>query len=432
MGRVRNVFEAIDDKLTPKKVKEAEARLGKTQRKRNKDAKPFEAGIAGPQLKAERLAKNKKQKERLDKIKQGAVSKRKKAIGAGAAVGVPVIAGGAAYVLSKDEDDKKKSLAKLKEEAAKRKAKAKNANPARAQSQDPGIEAGKKIRLKEIERAKQYQADQRAKKKAKADAEKAKMKVRSPVGQKVDYYTSGEIRPTSRKSVDAALKEKLPVPKIELSPRPKTETKTKTETKADTKKADTKADTGPAWKNYKSVPAAQNAKTPSKYYMGSDGKKKLAVTKEQLNRKSGETLTQAYNRYEGKTPKKSSGSSSSAKAAAAGDSGKMSFRERRAARLKKRIASDSGSDSRKATQSKRLERVKKRIEDSKKKPVKKMGGGMMKSKMASKGGKMGGKMAGGMKAGGIAKKGYASGGAVKSSKKRSTGVALRGFGAEMR
>ena len=220
--------------------------------------------------------------------------------------------------------------------------------------------------------------------------------------------------------------------------------------------------------------------------MGKDGKKKLAVTKEQLNRKSGETLTQAYNRYEGKTPSKSSGASSSAKATD-GDSGKKSFRQRRAARLEKRIASGSGSDSRKAIQSKRLERVKKRIEDSKKKPVNKMGGGMMKSKMASKGGKMGGKMPRGYKDGDevrkaenvgvgknskkdeprtggqggkvvpkdkkglaklpkkirnkmgykaeggmMAKKGYSKGGAVKRGKPRGVGAATRGFGKAMR
>ena len=274
----------------------------------------------------------------------------------------------------------------------------KDADPAREPSQDPGIKAGQDKARERIRKVKERQA---------ADAEKAKMKVRSPVGQKVDYYTSGEIRPTSRKSVDAALKEKLPVPKIELSPRPKTETKNKTETKADTK-----ADTGPAWKKYNSIAAAKKAK--ENYYMGKDGKKMAALYKEDLDSSLGKTA--AYNKALGKTPKKSSGASSSAKAAAAGDSGKMSFRERRAARLKKRIASDSGSDSRKATQSKRLERVKKRIEESKKKPVKKNMGGMMKSKMASKGGKMGGKMAGGMKAGGMAKKGYSKGGMIQAAK----------------
>jgi hypothetical protein len=170
----------------------------------------------------------------------------------------------------------------------------------------------------------------------------------------------------------------------------------------------------PEWKKYKSVSAAKRAN--SRFYMGADGKKKLAITKEDLGRKKGETLTQAYNRFEGKTARK--------------------------------------------------------------KPVKKMGGGMMKSKMASKGGARGGKkmMPGGMKAGGSAskfpdltgdgqvtqadilkgrgvtkkrnggmmqkkgfanggaamkKKGYSKGGAV-SRKPRGVGAAKRGYGKAMR
>ena len=311
----------------------------------------------------------------------------------------------------------------------------KDADPAREPSQDPGIKAGQDKARARIRKIKEEQAA----------AERAKMKI-TPSFKEDTGFKSGKVRvPVGEANVKT--------PTIELSPRPKTKTKTKTAT--ETKKS------GPAWKNYKSVSAAQNAETPSKYYMGKDGKKKLAVTKEQLNRKSGETLTQAYNRYEGKTPSKSSGASSSAKATD-GDSGKKSFRQRRAARLEKRIASGSGSDSRKAIQSKRLERVKKRIEDSKKKPVNKMGGGMMKSKMASKGGKMGGKMASGykkggaafpdltgdgkvtqkdilkgrgvsgMKKGGMAKKGYSKGGAVKRGKPRGVGAALRGYGKAMR
>jgi len=102
-----------------------------------------------------------------------------------------------------------------------------------------------------------------------------------------------------------------------------------------------------------------------------------------------------------------------------------------------------------------------------KKPVKKMGGGMMRSKMASKGGARGGrkpmgmkaggfpdltgdgkvtqadilkgrgvtkKAKGGMmkkkgyKAGGMAKKGYSKGGAVRRGKPRGVGAAKRGFG----
>jgi len=59
--------------------------------------------------------------------------------------------------------------------------------------------------------------------------------------------------------------------------------------------------------------------------------------------------------------------------------------------------------------------------------AKKKNGGMMKSKMASKGGAKGGRMPGGMKNGGMAKKGYAKGGAV-SRKPRGVGAALRGYG----
>jgi len=74
-----------------------------------------------------------------------------------------------------------------------------------------------------------------------------------------------------------------------------------------------------------------------------------------------------------------------------------------------------------------------RAEVAKKKPVKKMGGGMMKSKMASKGGARGGKkmMPGGMKNGGMAKKGYSKGGAVRG-KPRGVGAAKRGYGKAMR
>ena len=77
-------------------------------------------------------------------------------------------------------------------------------------------------------------------------------------------------------------------------------------------------------------------------------------------------------------------------------------------------------------------------------------GGMMKSKMSSKGGAKGGRMPGGMKNGGMAKKGpkgYAKGGAMTkkgmakggtnkkravSRKPRGVGVALRGFGKAMK
>ena len=172
----------------------------------------------------------------------------------------------------------------------------------------------------------------------------------------------------------------------------------------------TSSSSAPKWKQYKSVAAAKNANPPSRFYMGRDGKKKLAITKEELGRKKGETLTQAYNRFEGKTARKTAN---------------------------------------------------------------KAGGGMMKSKMASKGGARGGRRAMGMKnggfpdlnkdgkvtqadilqgrgvtkkkAGGMAKKGYANGGAVKKkgmakggatsrkpTKPRGVGAAKRGYGKAMK
>ncbi len=82
--------------------------------------------------------------------------------------------------------------------------------------------------------------------------------------------------------------------------------------------------------------------------------------------------------------------------------------------------------------------------------IKKQAGGMMKSKMASKGGAKGGRKPGGMQAGGMAKKGpkgYAKGGAATkkgmakggtskkravSRKPRGVGAALRGYGKAMK
>ncbi len=201
-----------------------------------------------------------------------------------------------------------------------------------------------------------------------------------------------------RSSANPPAKPKAPAAKTPASKPPATKTPAP---KAKTTNS-TPASSGPEWKKYKSVAAAKKA--GSRFYTGADGKKKLAITKEELGRKKGETLTQAYNRFEGK------------------------------------------------------------------KPVKKMGGGMMKSKMASKGGARGGRRAMGMKNGGfpdltgdgkvtqadilkgrgVAKKkaggmmkskGYAKGGAVKKkgmakggatsrkpTKPRGVGAALRGFG----
>jgi hypothetical protein len=159
---------------------------------------------------------------------------------------------------------------------------------------------------------------------------------------------------------------------------------------------------------------------------------------------------------------------------------KKTFRQRRAANLKAKIADENVGEGRKRRLKRRLGRVERRMAQGK------AGGGMMKSKMSSKGGKMGGKMVRGykdgdevkktenkkvryvlkerkdkdkpgsrqggkpvpkdnkglaklpknvrnkmgyMKGGGMAKKGYSKGGAVKKkSKPRGVGVALRGYG----
>jgi hypothetical protein len=140
------------------------------------------------------------------------------------------------------------------------------------------------------------------------------------------------------------------------------------------------------WKDVKSVAAAKKAGL--KHYTGSDGKKKLAITKEELGRKKGETLTQAYNRVEGKTPRKPAGAA------------KKPAAKKKVGGIRKFLLGDDG----------KFGGARGAIDflpgkSRPKKPVKKMGGGMMKSKMASKGGARGGKkMPGGMKAGGSASK----------------------------
>ncbi len=65
------------------------------------------------------------------------------------------------------------------------------------------------------------------------------------------------------------------------------------------------------WRDVKSVAAAKKAGL--KNYMGKDGKKKLAITAEELGRKKGESINEAYNRYEKKTPRKTASSTSKPK-----------------------------------------------------------------------------------------------------------------------
>ena len=121
------------------------------------------------------------------------------------------------------------------------------------------------------------------------------------------------------------------------------------------------------WKDVKSVAAAKRAGL--KHYTGADGKKKLAITKEELGQKKGETLTQAYNRVQGKTPRKQSAASAST------DASKSEPEKKRS-----RFTSPASGRSRR--------------------PGGRAMGGMMKAKGMAKGGKM-------------MKKGYAMGGAAK-------------------
>ena len=124
------------------------------------------------------------------------------------------------------------------------------------------------------------------------------------------------------------------------------------------------AATGPKWKQYKSVAAAKKA--GSKYYMGKDGKKKAALYKGDLD----PTLSKrdAYNkalglkRADGSAVEKAKPKKDSKGKA---DTKKKSFRERRAERLKKRLASESVGEGRKKRIKRRLSRVKRRMEEPK-------------------------------------------------------------------
>ena len=238
--------------------------------------------------------------------------------------------------------------------------------------------------------------------------------------------------------------------------------------KAKTTKS-TPASSGPEWKNYKSVAAAKRA--GSRFYTGADGKKKLAITKEELGRKKGETLTQAYNRVEGKTPRKTSSAASSAKKSETKNSETKNSETKKVGGIRRLLL---GSDGKFGGARGAIDFLPGKSRPKKKEPVKKMGGGMMKSKMASKGGARGGRKAMGMKKGGfpdlnkdgkvtqadilqgrgvakkamggmmkskgmakggaMKKKGYAMGGAVsrKPTKPRGVGAAKRGYGKAMK
>mgnify|MGYP003669798191 CR=1 FL=1 len=218
------------------------------------------------------------------------------------------------------------------------------------------------------------------------------------------------------------------------------------------------------WKDVKSVAAAKAAGL--KNYTGKDGKKKAAIDASEI--KKGESMTQAFNRIQGKTARKPSSKTTKS------TTNTTTKTPKKVGGLRKFLLGDDGKFGGARGAIDFLPgKSRKKKED---KPVKKMGGGMMRSKMSSKGGARGGrnpmgmknggfpdlnkdgkvtqadilqgrgvvkKKAGGMAKkgyakGGMTKKGYANGGAVnktasrKPTKPRGVGVAKRGFGKAMR
>ena len=150
------------------------------------------------------------------------------------------------------------------------------------------------------------------------------------------------------------------------------------------------------------------------------------VSKEQLN-KSGLTLTQYMNQWNktGKRPTKSSGTDDKP--------AKKSFRQKRADRLKARIASDSGTEGQKRRQRRRLARVEKRMARNK------ADGGEIKAKGYYQGGDDRHDESLGERRGKESTKSQSmksrrneSRGATKKSTPKSAGAATRGWGAVMR
>ena len=229
-------------------------------------------------------------------------------------------------------------------------------------------------------------------------------------------------------------------PKAKSAAKPAAKPATKTTTKPTTK----------TWKDVKSVAAAKAAGL--KNYTGRDGKKKAAIDASEI--KKGESMTQAFNRIQGKTTRKPS--SKTTKSTTKSTTTKT---PKKVGGLRKFLLGDDGKFGGARGAIDFLPgKSRKKKED---KPVKKMGGGMMRSKMSSKGGARGGRNPMGMKnggfpdlnkdgkvtqadilqgrgvvkkkAGGMAKKGYANGGAVrKTTKPRGVGAATRGYGKAMR
>jgi len=236
-------------------------------------------------------------------------------------------------------------------------------------------------------------------------------------------------------------------------------------------KADSKSTTK-TWRDVKSVAAAKAAGL--KNYTGRDGKKKAAIDASEI--KKGESMTQAFNRIQGKTARKPSSKTTKSTT----NTTTTTKTPKKVGGIRRFLLGDDGKFGGARGAIDFLPgKSRKKKED---KPVKKNMGGMMKSKMSSKGGARGGrnpmgmknggfpdlnkdgkvtqadilqgrgvvkKKAGGMAKkgyakGGMTKKGYANGGAVRSkmaskggasrkpTKPRGVGVAKRGYGKAMR
>jgi len=266
-------------------------------------------------------------------------------------------------VLKQREAEGKKRAARLKREKERQIAK---------------NEEARKERVRASEQAKiDRQAASVSGRALNADEKKAiaDMKRRERLAQADSAKASTGVLRSSGNQPKAPAKPKAPAAK----PAANTSSTTSKPAAKSTSTSPTPASSGPKWKKYKSVAAAKNANPPSRFYMGSDGKKKLAITKEELGRKKGETLTQAYNRVEGKTSRKASSAASTASSTNKSSTNKSSTNQSEKSR---RFTSPASGRGRRRVTSKAM-------------------GGMMKSKMASKGGAKGGKrMPTGMKDGG--------------------------------
>ena len=290
-------------------------------------------------------------------------------------------------VLKQREEEGKKRAARLKREKERQIAKNEEARKERVRAR----EQAKIDRQAASVSGRALNADE---KKAIAD-----MKRRERLAQADSAKASTGVLRSSGNQPKAPAKPKAPAAK----PAANTSSTTSKPAAKSTSTSSTPASSGPEWKKYKSVAAAKRA--GSRFYTGSDGKKKLAITKEELGRKKGETLTQAYNRVEGKTSRKASSASSSSSSSANKSSNNKSTTKKNETKkvggIRRLLL---GADGKFGGARGAIDFLPGKSRPKRKEPVNKMGGGMMKSKMASKGGARGGRRPTGMKAGGPAGK----------------------------